>query len=298
MKNDLDAIRRLVGVVTKEQLRYIDCFVSSDLGLFMPMGGPCFYALTPEHTHPAYMFILNFTNQILVQIKENILPGRPGKVFALSPNVPHQELPLDSPPRYICALINKTFFEKHFRDYAGTKPAFYEGDFFDAGEGLALLFKRFMSEADSKLPGKKAVLAALGVEICHSLIRAMIKTPVVNSRMEERVEIGRVIEHIHTNLDDKLVVEDLAAIAHLSASHFARVFKKETGKAPMEYVNQLRLECAKKMLLAADRSITEIAVSCGFGSPSYLSSCFQKEYRMTPSEYRRMPVKSRKQSNL
>jgi hypothetical protein len=59
VKNDLDTIRRLVGVVTKEQLRYVDCFVSEEIALFMPMGGPCFYALTPEHTHPAYMFILN-----------------------------------------------------------------------------------------------------------------------------------------------------------------------------------------------------------------------------------------------
>jgi len=297
VKNDLAAIRRLVGVVTKEQLRYVDCFVSEEIALFMPMGGPCFYALTPEHAHPAYMFILNFTDQTLVRINGKTLPGRPGKVFALSPGVPHQELPLDSPPRYICALIGRKLFDQQYQSCAGKMPLFSGGAFFDAGEGLAHLFKRFMAEADSGIPGSRAVLAALGVEICHSLIRAIIKTPVVKSPVEERVEVGRVIEHIHSNLDEKLIVEGLASIAHLSSSHFARVFRKETGKAPMEYVNELRLERAKKMLLAGDRSITEIAVSCGFGSPSYLSSCFQKEYKMTPSEYRRMPGKPRTRSN-
>ncbi len=293
MKNDLAAIRRLVGVVTKEQLRYVDCFVADEIALFMPMGGPCFYALTPEHTHPAYMFILNFTDQPLVMINGEKISGRPGKVFALSPDVPHQEPALDPPPRYICALIEKKFFEKQYRSCTGSKPVFPRGTFFDPGEGLPLLFKRFMAEADSGIPGGRAVLAALGVEICHCLIRSIIGTPPAKSRVEERVEVGRVIEYIHSNLDEKITVEQMASVGHLSASHFARVFKKETGKAPMEYVSELRLDRAKKMLLAGDKSVTEIALLCGFGSPSYFSSCFQKEYKMTPSEYRKMPGKLR-----
>lgn len=271
----------------------MDCFVSEEVALFMPMGGPCYYALTPEHTHPAYMFVLNFTDRMSVKIDGKTIPGKPGKIFALSPDIPHQELPLDSPPRYICAMIDRIFFEKQYRSCTAKTPAIYRGAFFDAGEGLPLLLKRFMTEAESGIPGGKAVLAALSVEICHSLIRTIIRTPAMKSRVGERVEIGRAIEHIHSNLDDKLVVEDMAAVARLSASHFARVFKKETGKAPMEYVNELRLERAKKMLLAGDRSITEIAVLCGFGTPSYLSASFQKRYRMTPSEYRRMPEKAR-----
>ena len=88
-------------------------------------------------------------------------------------------------------------------------------------------------------------------------------------------------------MDDKITVGVLASVAHLSASHFARGFKEETGKAPMEYAHDLRLERAKKLLLAGDKSITEIALECGFNSPSYLSACFQKQYKMTPSEYRK-----------
>ncbi len=60
------------------------------------------------------------------------------------------------------------------------------------------------------------------------------------------VEFNRAIEYLHAHLDDKITIESMARAAHLSASHFARVFKKETGKAPMEYVHGLRLERAKK----------------------------------------------------
>lgn len=286
MKNQLTTLRNLVGKVSREQLRYIDCFIADDIALFMPMGGPCFYALTPEHTHPAYMFVLNFNDQTVVKVDGKNMAARPGRVFALSPDVPHQELVRDSPPRYIVIMIDRKFFGIQYRACTGKKPPIFRGVFFDAGGPLPLLLKRFMAESVSGIPGSRAVLAALGVEISHCLIRAIMKMPARKSPVEERIEVGRAIEHIHSNLDEKITVEQMASAACLSPSHFARVFRKETGKAPMEYVNELRLERAKKMLLAGDKSVTEIALACGFGSTSYLSSCFQKKCRMTPSEYR------------
>ena len=287
MKNELTRIRRLVGEITKEQLRYIDCFVADEIALFMPVGGPCFYALTPEHTHPGYLFVLNFNEQVVVRLDGRKIAGKPGKVFALSPNIPHQELPSDLPPRYICVLISKRFFEKHFRLYSRKKPEVFRGAFLDPGEGFPLLLKRFMIEADNRIAGADAVLDALSVEICHALIRTIIKAPVARGRIADRVEVNRVIEYLHAYLDNKITIDVMASVAHLSASHFARVFKEETGKAPMEYVQDLRLERAKKLLLAGDKSMTDIALDCGFGSPSYLSACFQKQYKMTPKDYRK-----------
>jgi AraC-like DNA-binding protein len=284
---DLRKIRKLVGAITRDQLRYIDSFVADEIGLFMPVGGACFYALTPEHTHPSYMFVLDFSARTSTKLYGETITGKPGKVLALSPDLPHQELLSDEPPRYIAIMISRPFFEKQYRFYSRKKPVVFRGIFLDPGEGFVHLLKRFMIEADGRTLGGTAVLDALGVEICHSIIRMIIKVPAPADRIADRVELNRVIEHLHTHLDDKITVESMASVAHLSASHFARVFKKETGKAPMEYVHDLRLERAKKLLIAGDRSMTEIALDCGFNSPSYLSACFQKEYKLTPKEYRK-----------
>jgi AraC-like DNA-binding protein len=284
---DLRRIRKLVGAVNREQLRYVDSFVADEVALFMPVGGACFYALTPEHTHPSYMFVLDFTARTSTRLDKKTIIGKPGKVLALSPDLPHQELPSDEPPRYIAIMISKQFFEKQYRSYSRKKPGVFRGIFLDPGEGFVHLLKRFMIEADSRTAGSSAVLDALGMEICHSIIRTIVRVPAPADRIADRVELNRAIEHLHTHLDDKITVESMARVAHLSASHFARVFKKETGKAPMEYVHALRLERAKKLLIAGDRSMTEIALECGFGSPSYLSACFQKEYQLTPSEYQK-----------
>jgi len=175
VKNDLAAIQKLVGAIKKEQLRYVDCFVADEIALFMPVGGPCFYALTPEHTHPAYMFVLNFNEQVAVRLDGGIIGGRPGKVFALSPDIPHQELPSDSPPQYIGIMISRRFFEKHYRLYSRKKPEVFRGTFFGPAEGFPHLLKRFMIEADSRSAGSDIVLDALAIEICHALIRTIVK---------------------------------------------------------------------------------------------------------------------------
>jgi AraC family transcriptional regulator len=283
---DLQNIRRIVGAVTKEELRYVDCFVADGVGLFMPVGGACFYALTPEHSHPAYMFVLHFDDRTSVKMDGRTVTGTHGTVFALSPGILHQELPSDAPPRYICIMIGPRLFERQYRSYSRKKPVF-RGDVLPAGRDLLPLLKRFMIEAASGMPGSDAVRDALGVEICHSLIRSFTGAALPGERIAERVEVNRAVEHLHANLNQKVTVENLAEVAHLSPSHFARVFRKETGKAPMEYVHGLRIERAKKLLLAGDKTITEIALECGFGSSSYLSTCFQKECRMTPREYQR-----------
>ena len=287
MKNILVKIRRLAGAITKEQLRYVDCFVTGKIALFMPVGGPCFYTHMPEHSHPSYMFILNFNDQTSMKMDGSIVTGSPGLVSALSPGIRHQELPSDVPPRYIGMFIHKLFFETQYRLYSRGRLPCFRGESHVPDPGLPPLLKRFMIEADNRQAGSDAVMEALGAEICHSLIRSVIRAPASRDRLTDKVEVNRAVEYLHSHMDDKITVGVLASVAHLSASHFARVFKEETGKAPMEYAHDLRLERAKKLLLAGDKSITEIALECGFNSPSYLSACFQKQYKMTPSEYRK-----------
>lgn len=285
MNNKFSIIRNLVGRVTKEELRYVDSFVSEDIGLFMPAGGACFYALTPLHTHPSYMFVLPFNDETSLKIAGKTIRSVPGKIFALKPDIPHQELPSDSPPRYIAIFINRNFFEKQSSFYSARNDISSSGVSFDQPTQLLPTLKRFMIEADSVTEGSKAVLKALGIEICHILIRGFLNRSLPQDRISPRIEVGRAVEFMHSNLDRKITIKDLSAIAHMSITNFTRVFKNDTGKTPMEYLNKIRLERAKRLMMAGDKSITEIAFECGFSSPSYLSERFRKFYKISPSDY-------------
>ncbi|MCP4134879.1 MAG: hypothetical protein GY754_28145, partial [bacterium] len=71
-KGKMKSIRKLVGPITEEDLRYVDSFITKRVAIFIPVAGACFYAITPEHSHPGYMFIQAFNNETKVKIGTRI----------------------------------------------------------------------------------------------------------------------------------------------------------------------------------------------------------------------------------
>lgn len=98
-------------------------------------------------------------------------------------------------------------------------------------------------------------------------------------------EIAAAVTYIRQNLCEEIMLESLAQCAGLSLSRFKVRFKQETGMTPREYINQLKIREAKRMLQKGE-SITRTAQELGFGSSQYFAVVFKKITLYTPSEYR------------
>lgn len=277
----------MVGNITKEQLRYVDYFINENIGLFMPVGGPCFYALAPKHTHPSYMIILPFDDETSLNLNGKTIASKYGEIFILSPNIAHFELKSDFPPRYIAIFIKERFFKNLLTNYPVKSNIIFYGNSYKANPQLLPLLKKFMIEKDTKIPGYESVLNAISIEICHTIIRNIFKLNTACKKISDKIEINRAIEYIYSNFDKKITVEEMAKVACMSLPHFYRIFKTETDETPLEYLNQIRLKTAKKLLKANDKSITEIALECGFSNSAYFSTCFYKKFKITPSVYQK-----------
>ena len=81
-------------------------------------------------------------------------------------------------------------------------------------------------------------------------------------------------------------VGDIADFAKVSEVHLRRIFKASLNTSPIRYVNLLRLEKAKNMLITSNYTVEEISFSTGFEDPYYFSRIFKKEYGVSPSKYR------------
>ena len=91
-----------------------------------------------------------------------------------------------------------------------------------------------------------------------------------------------------TVYDRKLMVEDLAGIAFLSVSHFKKIFKLSTGENVSDYINRIRLEKARFMLLENDSaSVTEIALDTGFSSSATFARAFKNYFGISASDFRK-----------
>ena len=98
--------------------------------------------------------------------------------------------------------------------------------------------------------------------------------------------IRRVTDYIRANLAADLAISELAAQAGLSSFHFARVFRRETGETPHQFVTRLRLEEAARLLRATDHPVLQIALAVGFENASHFSVQFKRGYGVTPLAYR------------
>lgn len=108
---------------------------------------------------------------------------------------------------------------------------------------------------------------------------------VYGNGLSER-QILQVVEYIHAHLDRDIKLADLAALLGIGQSHLSHQFKQSLGMTPHQYLLGQRVERAKQLLKQGDRSITDIAVLCGFSSHSHLGQQFRHLTGMTPKAYR------------
>lgn len=91
---------------------------------------------------------------------------------------------------------------------------------------------------------------------------------------------------IADNLRKKLSVQALADRAAMSVRNFERVFTREVGRTPSQYVLQARVEAVRQQLERTDRGLKQIAVACGFGSADAMRRSFSRFVGVTPNQYR------------
>lgn len=102
----------------------------------------------------------------------------------------------------------------------------------------------------------------------------------------QREEIVRLKSYIETHLSEKITVQTLATRVYLSPSQVNRIFKKETGQSPYDYILTRRLERAKLLLHSTPLHIREISEVLGFCDEHYFAVIFKSKVGKTPSEYR------------
>jgi len=100
--------------------------------------------------------------------------------------------------------------------------------------------------------------------------------------------IHRALSYIHQHFTEPLSIEKLAAMEHLSPSHFRVLFKSKTGVSPQYYLTSLRIRHACRMIVHEELNIEQAAVSVGYHDPQYFSRIFKSHTGHTPTEYKKI----------
>jgi transcriptional regulator GlxA family with amidase domain len=98
-----------------------------------------------------------------------------------------------------------------------------------------------------------------------------------------------IIEEMENNLEEPLSPSILAKQAGLSTRQLERLFRRYLDRSPKRYYLELRLKKARSLLLQTDMSVINVALACGFSSPSHFSKCYRAFYNRTPYRERGVP---------
>ena len=123
--------------------------------------------------------------------------------------------------------------------------------------------------------------------IVFQLLSRFFKQGQSKIEMEDN-RIAKTVLYIRKHLNEAIELEKLAEISCLSKDHFIRLFKKELGTTPLQYINQKKIEKAQLLLITEELAVKEIAFQLAFDDYSYFNRLFKKTTGVTPQEYRRL----------
>lgn len=109
---------------------------------------------------------------------------------------------------------------------------------------------------------------------------------IVTSQIKRDPRIQVVVNYMITHPAEKFTTEQLSDMAHMSPSSLRRLFKQTTGKSPGDFIKEIRMATAARMLLVSDERISTIAYTVGFDDPNYFARKFKERFGVSPQAYR------------
>lgn len=178
---------------------------------------------------------------------------------------------------------NRDSFSEEFPDIELSHSVFIiDGNRFTAAGGTAptdMMLKMIANAHGSEVAGR----------VADQLIYTAIRTENDEQRLSILTRIGvrhpklaTVIKLMEENIEEPVSPSVLASDVGMSTRQLERLFRRYMNRSPKRYYMELRLKKARNLLLQTDMSVINVALACGFASPSHFSKCYRSSFDTTP----------------
>ena len=138
-----------------------------------------------------------------------------------------------------------------------------------------------------------AITTDHGRDLTSLVVDQLVLTPVRSEDDEQRLSVPArvgvrhpklttVIHMMEENIEEPISPSELARQVGMSTRQLERLFRRYLNRSPKRYYMELRLQKARNLLMQTDMSVINVALACGFASPSHFSKCYRAHYETTP----------------
>lgn len=239
-----------------------------------------------DHWHEFYEFhyVLSGTLEVVFNNRRMILgPGD----FAMANNYEyHKGYLVNGPLEVVVGLFD---LEKLSPEIGRNNPLFAPLIRQDAyiGEIMESIRQELDAEEFGFRLACKSELQRLLVYLSRNYCQQMRSAQENKVRAENLMRIGEVTGYIRKHYSEDINLKELANMLHISESRFNHLFKETIGVAPLRYINNFRLEKAKKLLETERWTATEVAAKVGFTDYNHFGRQFLKAFGCTPNQVRK-----------
>lgn len=219
-----------------------------------------------------------------------------GDVLIFNPGTMHQALVTESGSPYTEFFVG--FSDVHFHQCAPNHLPLVNGSYVypTTGELRQKLFKLCTSmaaENDVCRYGRYFMLKSYLMQMLLLLIREQtdpveIRTGCSFESVNKSYVVDQIATYFEEHYNEKISLDQIAENMYLSPFYISKIFKSETGDAPIRHLINIRLEMAKELLEAGfSGSIQEVAAQVGYEDAYHFSKLFKKKYGISPSQVRK-----------
>lgn len=245
----------------------------------------------PAHYHEKTEILLVHTGSCDMLIGDTIYTLRAGDIAVAFPNVVHGYPCMSSmtdpqkPNESVMIIIDMEYASSYQRSLLQTTPvcpviraAEVHPDLYYAIDGMVKA-------------GRKDT-EAIGVYFQLFVMRILRSVPLCENREPLHGDIiHRLITYLSENYLDNLTLDSIAAALNCDKYRISRILSKELHTSLSDYVNELRINEAKKLIASTDMPLSEISPACGFSNVRTFNRNFTARCGMSPREYRRNIVR-------
>lgn len=258
------------------------------------------FAMPDSHLHDWYELYYLVDGERDYFIRDRTFHLAAGSVAAIPPHEPHRSLGTRALQwERILVSFRPGFLAGSPADHAALLALFHQENPCLQASGkdrarIEAILDDMLHEAESKAESFPLQLSALLTQLLVLLQRmnSQRRQPARPVRSSHHARVEPILSFLNQSFPERITLEDLSRRFHISPFYLCKRFRAETGFTVVEYLNQVRIREARRLLEKTDLSILEVSAQTGFNHVSHFGRLFKATTGQTPRAYRRCFVRT------